>query len=99
MQPSIKPIGLVVVLGAGILLSSLLLKADEGRASGLSKKELANAQNIHWWTVKIPSDLVPNKDMVNLSFISSDGKEVDGMTKLRMGPSNSAPFGPLLNVV
>ena len=83
---------------AQVQSSPLPAPADVRQASGLTKKEFGTAQNIHWWTVKIPSDLGP-KDMVGISFISSDGKEIDGLNQLSLGPgSNGAKFGPFLNV-
>jgi len=69
------------------LVSPFLLKADDRQASSLTANELAEALDIHWWIVEIPSDLGP-KDSVGLSLVSSNGKEVAGGTSISPGPAN-----------
>jgi hypothetical protein len=67
------------------LLSPSLLKAEEHHVSNLTANELAEALDIHWWVVKIPSNLGP-KDSVGISLVSSDGKEVAVGTSISSGP-------------
>ena len=58
--------------------------AQERRANALTADDLAVALGVHWWIVKIPSDLSPNVE-IRVEVDSADGKMLEG------GPGFSAP--------
>jgi len=70
-----------------LLASTLAVKAQtsENRASSLTANQLAEVIGVHWWIVRLPSDL-GLKDKVCVSFVNYDGKEVAEGCGFSSGP-------------
>jgi hypothetical protein len=69
-------------------------RAQEAHPSDLSANDLAEALNVHWWTVQLPHDLGPNDD-VGVEAISSDGKTLEGPSGFSEGPGGKKIEGPI----